>query len=76
MTSLETISKFIGFEIYLTRPTRLNQPLQRLAEINREHADIFKLIANRSAQEAKAAMQNHIERARDEFLGCIPFEPG
>lgn len=71
--ALDSITRFIGFRIYMSRSMVLANPAERLAMINGEHVAILRLIERREAEEARELMRAHIERARDLFLECLPL---
>lgn len=71
--ALDSITRFIGFRIYMARSMVLANPAERLAMINGEHVAILRLIERREADEARELMRAHIERARDLFLECLPL---
>jgi GntR family transcriptional regulator, transcriptional repressor for pyruvate dehydrogenase complex len=72
--ALDRITDFIGFKIYMSRSMLLPKPVDRLAMINKEHSAILSHIEMREAEEARALMRSHIERARDLFLECLPLD--
>lgn len=71
VSALDSVARFAGFQLYMGRSATLPDPSERLAIINAEHAAILQLIERREAEEARDAMERHIERARDLFMGCL-----
>jgi GntR family transcriptional repressor for pyruvate dehydrogenase complex len=71
--ALASLSDFVAFRIYLGRSYGLPDEVDRIHAINGEHADIFHMIERKQADEARAAMRSHIERARDRFMECLPL---
>lgn len=69
--ALDSVALSPGFQVYMGRSAALSDPSERLAFINPEHAEILKFIERREAEEARAAMERHIERARDLFMECL-----
>jgi DNA-binding GntR family transcriptional regulator len=45
----------------------------RLALVINEHRHVLELIEKRDPEGARAAMRVHIERARDNFMECLPL---
>jgi DNA-binding FadR family transcriptional regulator len=77
MRALDSLAAFAGFRVYMGRSMTLADPGERVALINSEHAAILQLIERREAEEARDAMERHIERARDVFMECLPIgQPG
>ncbi len=73
LKALDSVTGFIGFRIYMARSMELPNPVERLAAINAEHAQILRHIERREAEEARELMRAHIERARDLFFECLPL---
>jgi DNA-binding FadR family transcriptional regulator len=71
--ALRSLSEFVAFRIYLGRSYGMPTEVDRVHAINDEHADIYRLIERKQADEARFAMRSHIERARDRFMECVPL---
>lgn len=73
VNALAEISKVPAFRIYIGRSYKLPGEESRLALVINEHRHIADLIERREAEEARTAMRTHIERARDNFMECLPL---
>jgi len=73
VNALADVSKVQAFRIYIGRSFKMPGEETRLALVNDEHRHILDLIERREAEEARTAMRVHIERARDNFMECLPL---
>jgi GntR family transcriptional repressor for pyruvate dehydrogenase complex len=71
--SLDLIVASSGFRVYLSHVRLDTNAVNRLAMVNAEHIEIFRLIERRQAAEAREAMRGHIQRAYDMFMERIPL---
>lgn len=73
LSALDLFSKEPAFQIYLHRSVGLPSAAAHVAKAADEHRQIFELVARGEAEEARIAMCGHIERARDNFMECLPL---
>jgi DNA-binding FadR family transcriptional regulator len=71
--ALADICNVPAFRIYIGRSYKMPDEKARLSLVYGEHRHILGLIERREAEEARAAMRVHIERARDNFMECLPL---
>lgn len=73
VNALVEITKVPAFKIYIGRSFKSSGEQAHFSLVHDEHRHILDLIERREAEEARVAMRVHIERARDNFMECLPL---
>ena len=75
VSTLASLRTSVSFGMNLTRTLSLARPIDRLQAVQAEHVAVFLAIRDHDPEQARAAMQRHIENARHRvFEGTLAAE--